>query len=381
MAVSINYFSLLGLRPALGRLFTPQQEQADATYYPVAVVSHGLWQRQFGGRADILGRQIVLNDRALTVIGVAPLGFAGTIVGHAVDVYLPLGTYAAQDRVYDLESLFLLGRLKPAVGRQQAQEALRTIGSQMKETGLDTIRANVLVFDGSRGYVPQEARVASYPLALFLAMAALVLVIACANVANLQLARAATRQKEIAVRRALGAERGRVLRQLLIESLLLALAGGACGVLLAVCLDRVICTSLTQMISANDPPELRAYLHPRVLLFALAVSLASGVAFGLAPALQLVRPSILPTLKESAGFVDLPARRWNLHSQLVVGQIAVALVVMVCSGLCLRSLIGLRSINPGFDPAQVLAVSFEEGWLFNQIGPEHDRFMETSESE
>ena len=94
MAVSINYFSLLGLRPALGRLFTPQQEQADATYYPVAVVSHGLWQRRFGGRADILGQQIVLNDRALTVIGVAPLGFAGTIVGHAVDVYLPLGTYA-----------------------------------------------------------------------------------------------------------------------------------------------------------------------------------------------------------------------------------------------------------------------------------------------
>jgi predicted permease len=383
MAVSINYFSLLGLRPALGRLFATEQEQADAAYYPVAVISHGLWRRQFGGRADVLGKQIVLDDRALTVVGVAPLGFTGTIVGRAVDVYLPLGTYAAQEGIYgsaDNGWLYLLGRLKPGVGREQAQAALRVVAAGRNEAGRDTTRANVLVFDGRRGYVPEEARVATYPLALFLGMAALVLVIACANIANLQLARAATRQKEIAVRQALGAGRGRVLRQLLVESLLLALAGGVCGVLLAACLDRVICTSLTRMIFANGSVELRACLHPglhpRVLLFALAISLTTGIAFGLAPAQQLVRRSIVPTLKESAGFVDLPTRRWNPHSLLVVSQIAVALVVLVCSGLCLRNLIGLRSVDPGFDPAQVLAVSYEDNWLFNQLGPEHNRFME-----
>jgi putative ABC transport system permease protein len=372
--VSVNYFSELGIRPALGRLFAPPQEWADDAVHPVAVISHGLWHRQFGGDARVIGKQMILNEQPLTIIGVAPRGFTGTVLGHTADVYLPLGTSAQmhQEEVHSVGGLCLLGRLKAGVGREQAQAALRVLAAQMRKPEPDGPRVTMLVVGGSQGYVPEQARVAFYPLALFLGMAVLVLVIACANIANLLLSRAATRHKEIAVRQALGAGRRRVLRQLLVESVLLALAGGVCGVVLAVCLDRVICTALTRIASVYIEPELQVRihpgLHPRVLLFALAISLAAGIAFGLAPALQTVRRNIVSTLKESAGYGGQPARRWNPHSLLVVGQIVVALVVMVCSGLCLRSLIGLHRINPGYDTTHLLVVS-----LPIEVWPTHDR--------
>jgi predicted permease len=380
VAVSVNYFSVLGVQPALGRVFVPEQEQSDAAYYPVAVISHGLWRRQLAGKADVLGKQVVLEDRPLTIIGVTRPGFTGTTVGRVADVYLPLAAYARDTEIHDAKSghwLCLLGRLRPGVDREQAQAALRVLAAQTKESGPDAPTITMLVSDGSQGFVSDEARVASYPLGLFQAGAALVLLIACANIANLQLARSATRHKEIAVRRALGAGRRHILRQLLVESMLLALAAGGLGILLAMGLDRVICAALPRIVSADTDPALQVHISPglsgRMLLFAVAISLATGIAFGLTPALQMVRRNVVPALKESAGYADLPARRWNPHNPLVVAQIAVAVVVMVCSGLCLRNLIGLRSIDPGFDPANVLTAGFE-GWTFDR--PELGRFMD-----
>ena len=373
VGVSVNYFSCLGVRPALGRLWMPGPEQGDEAVDPVAVISHRLWRREFGGQADAVGKQIVLNDRVLTIIGVAPAGFTGTIVGQVPDVYLPLAVYADDQALHDSEYRWvnLLGRLKPGVDRAQAQAALQVLDAQINPPKPGEPEITALVFDGSRGYVPKNAQVAVYPLGLFLGMAVLVFVIACVNIANLQLARAATRHKEIAVRQALGAGRRRVLRQLLVENVLLALAGGACGILLAVCLGHWICAVLTRIASATPLPSdqlnLTGGLHLRMLLFALGISLTAGIAFGLAPALALLRRDVVVALKESAGCADLPARRWNPHSLLVVGQIALSLVVMAFSVLCLRSLIGLHHTDPGYDTRQILVARLDlDGWLLDR---------------
>ena len=373
-AVSANYFSMLGLRPALERLITLGQSESATPFQPIAVISHRLWRRRFEGRPDAIGQQIVLDDRALTIVGVAPEEFIGTVVGRPVEVYIPLGTAAQMQgqEIRDLSSVHLLGRLKPGIDREQAQAALQVLDAQVSTRGPDDIQITPLVFDGSQGHVPRDARLASHPLGLFLAIAALVLIIACANVASLQVARAVTRQKEIAVRQALGAGRRRIVRQLLIESLLLALLAGACGILLAVGLDRIVCTLLPELVGGDLPPSMQVHLtpglHPRVLLFALAISLATGVAFGLAPALQLVRRDVISALKGSAGDVAASFRRRNPHNVLVVGQIAVAVVVTVCSGLCLRNLLGLKNTDPGFDPARIVAAS-----LSPEVWPSHDR--------
>ena len=381
-AVSVNYFSLLGLRPALGRLIAPEHEQA-AAYSPVAVISHRLWQRRFEGQPDVIGRQIVLDDEALTIIGVAPTEFTGTVVGWPVEIYIPLGTAAQMQgqEIHELGGIHLLGRLRPGIDREQAQAALQVLEAQINPRKPDEFQVAPLVFDGSRGYVPRDTRLASHPLGLFLGIAALVLVIACANIASLQVARAVTRQKEIAVRQALGAGRRRVVRQLLVESLLLALLAGACGLVLAVGLDRVICTLLPQLVCPGMPPAMQVHLipglHPRVLLFALTISLITGIAFGLTPALQLVRRDVIPALKGSAGDVAPSFRHRNPHNMLVVGQIAVAVVVTVCSGLCLRNLLGLKNIDPGFDPTRILSVSLSADVWPNHNRPDLRRFFET----
>jgi predicted permease len=340
---------------------------------PVAVVSYGLWRRQFEGKANVIGKQIILDDKPLTIIGVAPTGFKGTIVGEESDVYLPLTAYKTTNALRDPHDrwLYLLGRLKPTINRDQAQTALQILETQMSDRKPDDIQITPVICDGNRGYVPREAQLASYPLGLFMGIAALVLVIACANIANLQLSRAATRQKEIAVRQALGAGSRRIVQQLLVESLILAFAAGACGLLLAVALDRIICAVVPQLVSSDMPPAYRFHiisgLHPRALVFAMAISLCTGIAFGLTPALQMVRRNIVPVLKESTGYINLPDRHWNPHNVLVVGEIAVAVVVTVCSGLCLRNVIDLKRTDPGFDPARIIAVRIDrEGWITDQ---------------
>jgi len=373
VAVSTNYFSTLGLRPACGCLIVPEAGQPPTAYQPVAVISRRLWHRHFHGRRDVVGKQLILDDQVLTVVGVTPAEFTGTVVGCPADVFIPLGTAAHMEgsEVQDLYGVCVLGRLKPGIGREQAQAVLQVLDAQMDSPQPDGPVVRALVLDGSQGYVPREARVASYPLAVFLGVATLVFVIACANIANLQLARAITRHKEIAVRQALGAGRSRVLRQLLVESVLLALIGGACGILLATCLDRIVCAVLTSIA----PVRITAGLHLRALLLALGISLAAGVAFGLAPALAMIRRAVIPVLKETVGSVELPAHRCNPHSVLVVAQIAVALVVMVFSGLCLRSVLRLQHTDTGYDTRQILVVRFDlEGWQVDR--PDLYRFLE-----
>lgn len=362
VGVSRDYFPSLGLRPALGRLLTPEPQRSDDTADPVAVISHRLWRRRFGGQATVIGKQLVLDDQAVTVIGVAPAGFAGTTVGQVADVYLPLAICPGVENLHAPGNgcVHLLGRLKPGVERERAQAALRVLDAQRNPPKPGEPEITALVLEGSQGLVPREAQVTSYPLAAFMGIGGLVLAIACANVATLQLARAVNRQKEVAVRQALGAGRRRVVRQLLVENLLLASAAGAFGVLLAVGLDRVVCALLPRLTAPNMPPELQIHLvpglHLRTLLFAAAIALLTGIASGLTPALGIMRRDVASALKESAGSVRLPTRGWNPHNALVVAQISLAVVVTVCSGLCLRNLIGLRRIDPGYDTAHLIVV-------------------------
>lgn len=381
-AVSTNYFTALGVRAALGRLIAPEQGQSPGDDLSVAVISHRLWHRCFAGRPDIVGKQIVLDDRSLTVIGITPAEFTGTTVGYPADVFVSLGTAAHMERraIHDLQDVSLLGRLKPGIVREQAQASLQVLDAQMNPPRPDESEVWAQVQDGSQGYVPGDARVATYPLALFFGVSVLVFAIACANVANLQLARAVSRHKEIAVRQALGAGRWRVVRQLLVESVLLALAGGACGVVLAAGLDRWIYVVLVRIISTALPApaqiQLNYGLHLRMLLFATVTSLMAGIAFGLTPALAMLRRDVIPALKEARGQASLPARRWSSHNLLVVAQIAVAVVVTVLSGLCFRSVIGLQHSDTGYDTRQILVVRFDSKnyWLVDR--PDLRRFLE-----
>jgi predicted permease len=370
--VTGNYFSVLGLKPAVGRLFVAEQE-VDTVAHPVVVISDRFWHRQFEGKSDVVGKQVVINNQSLTIIGVTAPEFHGTVIGRDVDVYVPVGTLAS---MWDMDVyapnytwLSLLGRLMPGISKEQAQSSLRVLSQHLKVSVIETVHETVLILDGSRGWVSWEAKAFHRPLTLFMVAAVFILVIMATNITNVQLSRAATRQKEIAIRQALGAGRWRVIRQLLMESLLLAMTGGVCGIVLALWLDRIVCVLMSRIGSVCMIPG----LNLRVLVFALAISLATGLLFGLTPALQMVRRNVTPALKESAIVVDTYFRRWNLHHLLVVFQVAIAVVVLVCAGLFVRSVIILDSINPGYDTGKLIAVSLE-GWNFDR--PDLRRFFE-----
>jgi predicted permease len=365
MIVSGNYFSVLGVKAAQGRTFLPEEDRAPLTH-PVAVISQGLWRRRFAADPALVGKTIHLNGHPFTVVGITPAEFRGTIAGVVPDLYVPMmmqpWAMPVRDPAYaPLQSrrftwLNLLGRLKPGVGREQAQAAMRVLAQQVAQVEPMNTGTALLLEDGHRGH-GYGAEAARLPLLLLMTTVGLVLLIACANVANLLLTRAVTRQREIAVRLALGASRARIVRQLLSESLLLACAGGGGGVLLAFWLGQ----AAMAMFQGHLPFRLDAGLDLRVLLFALAVSVGTGIAFGLAPAWQASRPDLLPTLKEGAMAIEMFRRRWSLRDYLVVGQVALSLLVLVCAGLCLRSLQRLHAIDLGFESARVLAVSVETG--------------------
>ena len=370
--VTGNYFSELGLKPAVGRLFVAEQEP-DTVAHHVVVISNRFWRQQFEGKSDVIGKQIVINDQSLTIIGVTPPVFHGTIIGQAADVYVPVGTLASMWNmdIYkpDCTWLSFLGRLKSGINRERAQASLVVLSKHLKASGLDNIHETVKISDGRRGWTSWEAKGFHRPLALFMVAAVFILFIMSANIANMQLSRAAARQKEIAIRQALGAGRWRVIRQLLVESLLLALTGGVCGVFLALWLDRIMCVLMSRIGSVSMFPG----LNLRVLFFALAVSLATGLLFGMTPALQMVRKNMTFALKESSMSVYIPSGRWSLHQLLAVFQVAIAVAVLVCAGLFVRSVISLNRINPGYDISKLLAISLD-GWNFDR--PDLRRFFE-----
>jgi predicted permease len=365
MAVSGNYFSMLGVNAALGRTFAAN-EGVEIDDAPVVVLSHGLWQSSFGGDPGVIGRNVTVNARTFAVIGVAPREFNGTSRATAPDLYLPITMYGSltgplqggehplRTRFYTFHSV--MGRLKDGVTLEQAQAAMQLLTDRFNENRPPNTPEKITLLPGAQGFT-QDLRDARLPMNLLFGTAALVLLIACANLANLQLARASGRTRDFAIRLALGAGRGRVIRELLTESVLLALGGGVVGVAVAVWLGDV----LGRFRPANASVEIGFGLDARVLLFAFGASVLTGTLFGLAPALRASRPRLVPELKGGAGATESRGGRWNLRGTLVVLQVALSLLVLVCAGLCARSLQNLQRLDPGFEPSKVVLMSFDLG--------------------
>src|SRR5215831_810090 len=360
--VSGNYFDVLGVKPHLGRAFAPDEDSVPGAR-PVAVLSYGCWQRRFASDPAIIGKTISLNDNSFTVIGVAPSGFNGTELEFTPEIYVPAmmsGQIEAGSRWLTERNegvLLLAGRIAPNLSKQQAEAALRPAADALNELhGHSTKDIGQLSLYPPGLFAP-SLRGPIIGFALFLmAVVGLVLLIACSNLASLLLARATERHKEIAVRMAIGAGRLRLLRQLLTESILLSLLGGAAGLALSFWLVR--------LIAAFRPPidfalSFDLHLDGRVLVFSLVVSILTGVIFGLAPALQSTRLDLVSSLKEETRGGSSSGSR--LQDLLVIGQVALSLVLLVGTGLVVRSLQHARSIDPGFDPTGTVEASFDVG--------------------
>ena len=362
-----NYFELLGAKPLIGRTFTPEEDRTPGAAL-VAVLGYGEWQKRFGGDTSIVGRTIRLNGQEFTVLGVMPKGFRGTNTIGAPALWVPYMTYPVttsgfmRDAMESRRALAfnLTGRLKPGVTIQQAEANLKTIGRQLAaEYPNDNGGRNVTLVPLAQATINPGFRnnivVAG---GLMMAIVGLVLLIACANVANLLLARAAARQKEIAVRLSLGAGRGRLITQLLTEGTLLALIGGASGLLLAYWAQSVLWSFRPPFLPA-DAIDLTP--DGRVLMFTVGVALTTGILFGLAPAIQASRPDLVVELKEKTSAPTGSNRLFSLRNVLVAGQVALSLVALVGAGLFLRSLQHAQVINPGFDSAHLAVMSFDLG--------------------
>ena len=365
--VSGDYFGGLGVPPAAGRLILPDDDRAGAP--AVAVVSYGFSQRRFGGPANAAGRSIPVDNLPFTVVGVTPPGFFGVDPAAAPDVYLPVHTnellgagkqFGFRPEDYLAPNFYwvqVMGRLRPGVSLAHAQAVLAPPFRQWVAgtATTDPQRANLpelIVKEGAGGLDTLRRRY-SQPLYVLMALVGLILALACANVANLLLARAASRGREIALRLSVGASRPRIVRQLLTESVLLASLGGALGLLFAIWGIRFL-----TLLLANGRADftLHAELNWRVLGVTAALSLLTGVLFGLAPALRATRVDLLPALKETRG--GRPARhrfrRVGLSHALVVGQIAVSLLMLVAAGLFVRTLANLQAIELGFNRQNLL---------------------------
>jgi len=357
--VTGNYFEVLGINAVLGRVITPDDDQLPGAH-PVSVISYKCWQRRFGGDTTIIGKSVIVNGRSYTIIGVAPPGFDGTEVVAAPEMWFPV---AMQSQIIigsnwlearGRENLFVQGRLRPGVNEAQAQTAINAIALQLEREfpGINEGKNVMLSSPGmTRGLM--RGPVVGFTGVLMM-MVGLVLLLACTNLANLLLARANERRREVAVRLALGASRWRLVRQLLTESLLLALAGGALGLLLALWLADL---AVKLQPPVDVPLALDLHIDIRVLIFTGLVTLATGVLFGLLPALQSTKTDLVATLKDE--FAASGHRRSWLKNSLIVFQVALSLVLLVGGGLMLRSLQRTQMIDLGFDPHNAVSLSFD----------------------
>lgn len=357
--VTGNYFEVLGVEPAWGRWFLPEEDQTPDTH-PVAVIGYGLWQRRFGGDPALIGQTITLNGYSFTVIGITPKHFQGAELGMIPDVFVPLTMQRRAMPGNDWLSgrtigwLRVLGRLKPEVSVAQARAELQSIGEQLqKEHPLANEMFGIAVIEDFAIH-PQFRSQARNFLLVLMAVVGLVMLIACANVAGLLLARAAERQQEIGIRLALGAARRRLIGQLLIESLLLAFLGSAAGLALAPMLTRAL-GSIQQ--SSGLPLPLEFPIDRRVLAFTLLLTLLTGVVFGLAPALSASRPDLMKIIK--AGPAEGKTGRTRLRSFFVAGQMALSLVLLAIAGLFIRSLQNAQQIDVGFETQHQLMLAFD----------------------
>jgi putative ABC transport system permease protein len=341
--VSASYFPLMGIEAHRGRTFQPEEDATPLTH-PVAIISHALWQRRFASDPGAVGSNIRLNEKEFTVVGIAPEGFLG--ISTEAEVWVPMMMAHAffGDRTLTergSRSLSVAARLKPGVSIAQAQADMDTITGRLesaypnsnKDRGAQVRSAHEVMMGDMRP-----------TLMVLLGAVAFVLLIACGNVANLLLARAASRHKEIAIRTALGARRSRLVGQLLTESVTLAIAGGGAGLLLAAWGIDLLVAFLGDQV----PQFVRVGIDARVLAFTLAVSVLTGMIFGIVPALQASKPDLNEALKEGTRGSTGGARRNRTRRLLVVSEIAMALMLLVCAGLMLRSFQQLQSFDPGF---------------------------------
>ncbi|HEX3703396.1 MAG TPA: ABC transporter permease [Vicinamibacterales bacterium] len=370
--VSGNYFDVLGVRPFAGRVLMPDDDRV-ANGSQAAMISYGYWMRRFAGDRSILNRAIGLNGHPMTIVGITPPGFFGISIGQSADVLVPVTLKAQMTPTWDdLENrrsrwLVLMARLKPGLSAPQAEAGMNVLYHQINELEVKSVEGasaktrerflakHLFVKPGAKGRSDLRQEF-STPIVVLMGMVGLVLLIACANVANLLLARGAARQKEVAIRLALGAGRRTIVRQRLVESLLLALAGAGIGLPLAWGATALLVHTLPSQSAEQTfvaAPDLR------VVLFAVAVSLITAVLFGLAPAMQSTRPALTTTLKDESSGVVGGTGHARFRQALVIAQVGLSVLLLAGAGLFARSLYNLKNVNPGFDTEHLLAFAVD----------------------
>jgi predicted permease len=360
MLVSGNYFDVVGTRPVLGRTFAKAEDETPGGA-PVLVISYAFWQRRFGGEDTVIGRAVKVNDRPYTIVGVMPQDFLGTALGLAVDAWVPIMQQPELQPVGNrLEArgsgwAHVMVRLRDGVSLQAANAELESIRAQLEREYAtnDGWRLSIVPLSNS----PWGAPMALRPVLLVLmGVVAAVLLIACANIANLLLSKAVGRRREVAVRLSLGASRARVIRQLLLESLMLSLLGGAAGLVVAWWSAGLLMAFVPPI---DIPINLGLRVDGSVLLFTAVASIVTGLVFGLAPALHASSPKLTQTLRDESGRTSASGTRQRLRHSLVVAQVALCLVLLVGAGLFLQSLRRAQYLQPGFDSEHVVMASFD----------------------
>ena len=373
--VSGTYFDVIGVGAVVGRTITPDDDRVP-NGHPVVMLSYDYWKQRFAGDPQIVGKKVLVNNHEMTIIGVAQAGFDGVELGYSTKIFVPMMmqqqiVIGNPKMLTDRRSRWVnaFGRLKPGVTETKAKASLQPFMHSMLENEVreaafthasaydreQFLKCWIDVLPGSQGRAGLK-RELSTPLWVLMATTGMVLLIACANIANLLLARATGRQKEIAVRLAMGATRGRIVSQLLIETLSLSALGGLLGLALAFWADK----ALMALYLPSDSTSLNISTSPdlRILLFTLGVTVLTGLVFGLAPALQATRPDVGKTLKDQAGAV-VGGGHGRLRNALVVTQVALSLLLLIGAGLFLRSLKNLSNLRPGFLPERLVGFTID----------------------
>jgi predicted permease len=371
--VTGNLFDVLGVRPALGRVLSASDDGAPGAH-PVVVLSYGYWMRRFGGDSSVLNQTLSLNGHPMTIVGVSARGFEGVQIGAPPDVMVPVTMKAQMTPTWDdLENrrsrwLTVMARLGPGVTRERAESQMNVVYRQILEAEAAEFPASTSqafrqrfltkhldVLPGGRG-LSDLRRQFNTPLIVLMCMVGVVLLIACANIANLLLARAASRQREVSIRLALGAGRARIVRQQLAESLVLAVAGAAVGLIFATWTGALLLAALP-----GDAADRGLHSGPdaRVVAFALALAIVTALVFSIVPSLHATRASVIGALKEEAGSVAGGGRQARVRSVLVVAQVALSMVLLAGAALFARSLFNLKSVDPGFAVDHLVAFSID----------------------